>query len=68
MLNLVSIVLQYLITAADPSWSCELIHRDSGVTGTYYLYCQQTTRDGVELVQVGRFVADRKPLARPVSR
>jgi hypothetical protein len=56
----ISIILQYLLTASDPSWSCELTHRDPGVAGTYYLYCAQTTPDGIELVQVGRFVSDAR--------
>lgn len=60
MLHLISIVFQYLVTATDPSWSCELTHRDPGVAGTYYLYCAQTTPDGIELVQVGHFVSDAK--------
>lgn len=60
MLHLISIVLQYLLTAADPSWSCEWKHRDPGVAGTYYFYCAQTTPDGIELVQVGRFISDAR--------
>ena len=58
MLNLISIVFQYVVQAADPSWSCELTHRDPGVAGTYYLYCSQMTPDGVELITVGRFISD----------
>jgi len=64
VLHLISIVLQFVVTATDPSWSCELTHRDPGVAGTYYFYCAQTTPDGVELVQVGRFVSDARAKAR----
>lgn len=60
MLKLISIVLQYVLTATDPSWSCELTHRDPGVAGTYYFYCARTTPDGIELVQVGRFISDAR--------
>ena len=60
MLNLISIVFQFVATAADPSWSCELTHRDPSVAGTYYLYCSQMTPDGVELISVGRFISDAK--------
>ena len=58
MLTLISIVFQFVVTAADPSWACKLTHRDPGVAGTYYLYCSQMTPDGVELIQVGRFISD----------
>jgi len=64
VLHLISIVLQFVVTATDPSWSCELTHRDPGVAGTYYLYCAQTTPDGVELVQVGSFVSDARAEGR----
>ena len=59
MLSLLSIVLQFVVTASDPHWACEVAHRDPGTPGTYYLYCSQTTPDGIELVQVGRFVSDK---------
>ena len=60
MLQLISIVFQYTLTAADPSWSCELTHREPGVAGTFYFYCSQMAPDGVELVQIGRFISDAK--------
>ena len=60
MLNLILIVFQFVVTAADPSWSCELTHRDPGVAGTYYCYCSQMTPDGIELIQVGRFISDAR--------
>ena len=60
MLSLISIVFQFVTTAADPSWSCELTHRDPGVAGTYYFYCSQMSPDGVELIQVGRFISDAR--------
>lgn len=64
MLSLLGIVFQFLVTATDPSWSCELTHRDPGIAGTYYFYCAQTTPDGIELVQVGRFISDARAKAR----
>jgi hypothetical protein len=57
---MLGIILQFLITASDPNWSCELTHRDPGIAGTYYLYCAQTTPDGIELVQVGHFISDAR--------
>ena len=60
MLTLISIVFQFALTAADPSWSCELTHRDPDVAGTYYFYCAQMTPDGIELIQVGRFISDAR--------
>ena len=60
MPTLISIIFQFVTTAADPSWSCELTHRDPGVAGTYYFYCSQMNPDGVELIQVGRFISDAR--------
>ena len=60
MLSLISILFQYVVTASDPNWSCDLTHRDPGVAGTYYFYCSQMTPDGVELIQVGRFISDAR--------
>ncbi|MDQ3300614.1 MAG: hypothetical protein M3619_28875 [Myxococcota bacterium] len=60
MLQLISIIFQFAFTAADPSWSCELTHRDPAIAGTYYFYCAQMTADGVELIQVGRFISDAR--------
>ena len=60
MLKLLSIVFQYITTASDPSWACEMTHRDPGIAGTYYFYCSQMTPDGVQLVQVGRFISDAR--------
>jgi hypothetical protein len=59
MFSLLSLVLQFVVTAGNPHWSCEVTHRDPGMAGTYYLYCSQTTPDGIELVQVGSFVSDK---------
>ena len=58
MLSLLSAVFQFAIQATDPSWSCELAHRESYVAGTFYLYCSQMTADGIEVVSVGKFIAD----------
>ena len=63
MLSLFSIIFQYVVTASDPSWSCELTHRDPGIAGTYYFYCSQMSPDGVELIQVGRFISDARAAA-----
>jgi hypothetical protein len=60
MLHLFSIIFHFVATASDPSWSCKLTHRDPNVAGTFYFYCSQMTTDGVELVQVGRFISDEK--------
>lgn len=58
MLALLSTLLQFALTAGNPRWTCEIAHRDPGVRGTMYLYCAQTTSDGVEVVAVGKFVPD----------
>lgn len=60
MLSFIATVFQFALSASDPSWSCELTHRDPDVAGTYYFYCSQMTPDGVELIQVGRFISDAK--------
>lgn len=65
MLHLLSIVFQFVTAASDPTWTCELTHRDPGIAGTFYLYCSQMSPDGVELVSVGRFVSDAKAKATP---
>ena len=58
MTALLSAFFQFVLTAGNPHWSCELAHRDPAVRGTMYLYCAQAQPDGVELVSVGRFVPD----------
>lgn len=63
MLSLISIVFQYLVTASDSSWACKPTHRDPGIPGTYYFYCSQMSPDGVELIQVGRFISDVRAAA-----
>ena len=60
MLSILSTVFQFIVQASDPSWSCELTHRDPGIAGTYYLYCSQMAPDNVELITVGRFISDAK--------
>lgn len=60
MLTLFYVFLQFVFTASDPHWACELTHRDPGVAGTYYLYCSQMNPDGVELITVGKFVPNAK--------
>lgn len=67
MLTILNIVFQFVVRVGDPSWTCELSHRDPAMPGTYYLYCAKTQPGGVEVVSVGRFVPDapRAPKAAP---
>ena len=60
MLKLISIIFHYVATASDPSWSCQPTYREPNVAGTFYFRCSKMTPDGVELVQVGRFISDEK--------
>ena len=60
MLSMISAVFEFVLLAADPSWSCELTHRDPGIAGTYYGYCSQMTPDGVKQATVVRFIPDHK--------
>jgi hypothetical protein len=60
MLSILNAVFQFVVSASDPTWSCELTHRDPDIAGTYYLYCSQMSPDGVELITVGRFISDAK--------
>ena len=59
MLTLLNVIVQFVVRAGDPSWACELSHRDPAMPGTYYLYCAKTT-SGVEIISTGRFVPDAK--------
>ena len=52
------VLFQFALTASNPQWTCELTHRDPGVPATFYLYCSQTTPDGLEIVSVGKYVPD----------
>lgn len=60
MSTFLNLVLQFVLNASDPHQACELSHRDPGMPGTYYLYCSQTMPDGMEIVQVGKFVPDTR--------
>lgn len=60
MITLLSALFHFFLVASDPSWKCEVTHRDPGVAGTYYLYCAQMSPDGVEMIDVGHFVSDAK--------
>lgn len=60
MLSILNAVFQFALNAADPSWTCDLTHRDPDIAGTYYLYCSQMTPDGIEMITVGRFISDAK--------
>ena len=62
MITFLNALVHFVITASDPSWSCKITHRDPDVAGTYYLYCAKM-ENGVELVQVGRFISDAKAAA-----
>jgi hypothetical protein len=66
MLKLILIVFHFIATASDPSWTCELTHRDPDVAGTYYFYCSQLSPDGVELVEVGRFISDERAAGQSI--
>ena len=60
---LLSIIFQFLTTAADPTWSCEVTHREPDLAGTFYFYCSKMSPDGVEMIQVGRFISDKRAAA-----
>lgn len=60
MSMLLNIILQFVLSASDPHWTCELVHRDPAVAGTFYLYCSQMSPDGIELISVGSFVSDAR--------
>jgi hypothetical protein len=60
MLSLLSAAFHFALLAVNPHWTCEGVHRDPGVAGTYYLYCSQVSPDGVELIDVGHFISDAK--------
>ncbi len=60
MLTLIAAIFQFAVQSTDPSWSCELTHREPYVAGTFYLYCAQMSPDGVEIATVGRFISDAK--------
>ena len=60
MLSWFFAVLQFVLQASDPNWSCVLSHREPGVAATFYLYCSQMTPDGIEVASVGRFIPDAK--------
>jgi hypothetical protein len=68
MLKLISIVFHFVATASDPSWSCQLTYREPNVAGTFYFRCSKMTPDGVELVQVGRFISDEKAAELAAAR
>ena len=53
MITLLFAFLHFVLYASDPSWKCEITHRDPNVAGTYYLYCAQMSPDGVEMIDVG---------------
>ena len=58
MLSILRMLLQFVLTTGNPHEACELVHRDANVTGTYYLYCVQTAKDGTEVISVGHFAPD----------
>ena len=60
MITLFSALLHFVLLANNPHWTCAVTHRDPDVAGTYYLYCEQTMPDGVELIDVGHFISDAK--------
>ena len=64
MLSILSALFQFIVNTSDPHQTCEVVHRDPGVPGTYYLYCSQMSPDGVELITVGHFISDAKAKAQ----
>ena len=60
MLSILRMLLQFVLATGNPHEACELVHRDTNVTGTYYLYCVQATEDETEVISVGHFVPDRR--------
>jgi hypothetical protein len=58
MPSILKILLQFALAASSPHATCELVHRDPDVAGTYYLYCSQSEPDGTEMISVGRFISD----------
>lgn len=60
MIALLHALLHFALHFGDPSWACDLVHRDPGVAGTYVLYCEQTVEDtvSVSIVEVGKFIHD----------
>lgn len=59
MLTLLHVMFQFVLTSSDPSWTCEVTHREPGLSGTFYMYCAKTI-DGAEMATVGRFIPDHK--------
>jgi len=58
MLAILKILLRFALATSAPHAACELVHRDPGVAGTYYLYCAQSAPDSTEMISVGRFISD----------
>jgi hypothetical protein len=58
------VLFQFALTASNPQWTCELTHRDPGVPATFYLYCSETTQDGLEIISVGKYVPDVAPTSK----
>lgn len=61
---ILKILIQFALTAANPSWTCEIAHREPGVAATMYLYCAKTLPDGTEVASVGKYVSDAKRAAK----
>ena len=59
MISFITAIFQFILNTGDPRQTCEVVHRDPGVAGTYYLYCTQMDGD-VEWITVGAFVSDAK--------
>lgn len=61
---LLKILIQFALTSANPSWTCELTHREPDVAATMYLYCSKTLPDGTEVASIGKYVPDAKRPAK----
>jgi hypothetical protein len=56
MLSIFKTLLQLVLATGIPHTTCMPVHHDTGIGGTYYLYCSRITPDGTELISVGLFV------------
>lgn len=57
---ILKILIQFALTAVNPSWTCELTHREPGVAATMYMYCAKTLPDGTEVASIGKYVPDAR--------
>jgi hypothetical protein len=53
-------LLQFILPTSSPPQTCEPVHRDANLAGTYYLYCVHTPADEIEVISVSHFIPDAK--------